>query len=129
MLDYRDDAEYINPGISNLLGHLEEMAADLKEPVHEKFMHSMTRLRIDSLRHRLKGNKGLIDIVKTPDTDEESENSSEVDGNLTENEIAGTLSYIKNLAGFLPEKSTGKAVSSRLENILGKLKEVNNEEG
>ena len=127
--DFRNDPEYFNPGISNLLEHLEKMTADLGKPLHDKFMNSMTRLRIDSLRLRLQGSRWLIGSVKTQDCEGDSGNSSEVDGKLTENEIAGTLSYIKKLAGFLPEKSTGKAVSSRLENILGKLKGVNNEEG
>ncbi len=127
----KSDPEYVNSDISNLLEYLEGLTDFLIEARKKKYTRSIMKLKVETLKLKLRGNKGLLtslaekggDLKQGPD-DAAGKAAREADNGskpLSSTDIENTLSYIKGLTGFLPENSGGVAIKLKLQNLLGRI--------
>ena len=57
-VDFRNDSGFVDQGVSDLLEYLEKMTEFLNKPLQDRFTGSIMKLKVESLRLRLKGRKG-----------------------------------------------------------------------
>ncbi|MCX7037864.1 MAG: hypothetical protein NT005_01825, partial [Spirochaetes bacterium] len=104
-------------GPRDLLDYLKNLSEYLPERDKKNFRASTERLAIESLKARLAGRKGLRDTVskrfrplvprmKTP---------------LSRPHIVDTFSYLKDLAGWLPDTMVAAAMRERLDSLITRI--------
>jgi len=128
-LGLKKDPEYVNADISNLLEYLEGLTDFLVDARKNKYTKSIMKLKVETLKLRFRGHKGLLNTLSGSEDDSVEKIAARVASGvretggqiLTNNDIENTFSYIKDLAGFLPEKSGGEAVNRKLQHLLEKI--------
>ncbi|TVR00415.1 MAG: tetratricopeptide repeat protein [Spirochaetaceae bacterium] len=114
----RPRPENIDPRV-RLLDYLVGMAKALPEEKRGEFLHSEMRLKIESLRNRLLGRRGLKrDLERyAPIRDREQE------AHITAKRVADAMRFVQSMSGFLPDPSISSVLNSRLDGIVQKLQD------
>ncbi|MCL2706498.1 MAG: tetratricopeptide repeat protein, partial [Spirochaetaceae bacterium] len=69
----KDEPEYVNPDIANLLDNLEDLTDFLTEGRKDKYESSIMKLKVAALKRKLNGEKGLLDTLSGTEEEEEKE--------------------------------------------------------
>ena len=127
-LGLKKDPEYVNADISNLLEYLEGLTDFLVEARKKRYTKSIMKLKVESLKMRLKGHRGLLESLAEKEKGKESSDVKEKteSSHVSNNDIENTLDYIKGLTGFLPENRGGEAMNLKLQKLLEKIEEGKN---
>lgn len=112
------------PESDGLLDYLETLtdflpAGRKDEPVHDEMM-----LRMGSLRNKLAGKRGLLrrkDLARKTESGAPREAESRPAGPDPES-ITRTFGFVGALSDFLPDKRIGKAIKSRLQSIVQRIR-------
>ena len=104
-------------GPRDLLDYLENLSEYLPERDKKSFRASTQRLAIESLKARLAGKKGLRERVSK----RYRPFVSKATAPLSRPRIVDTFSYLKDLAGWLPDRSVGAAMRERLDSLIARM--------
>jgi hypothetical protein len=109
------------PSATGPLALLEELGEYLpkRQPERRKssaFMRSDARLKLDYLKSRLEGHKGIMHRI------EESYSPGPSTGDVTLQKVADAFIFIKDLAGYYPDRSVGTMMQSKVDSILRRIK-------
>ncbi len=103
---------------SDLLGYLEHLAGFLPEKQRSSFENSEMKLKIESLREKLKGKKGLKNQIEQ----NYSVNKKNQSIQMTKDKITDTLSFMSNLSDYHPDKEIGHALKDKIAFMLNTIK-------
>jgi tetratricopeptide (TPR) repeat protein len=107
------------PGVSakpaHLLAYLEDLTRYLPEKERDSFESSDMPLRMESLRAKLEGRKGLIRRFSESGRDEPVQAADEP---LQRNKVKESFSFFDQLASFLPDNEVKISLKQRLGRIL-----------
>jgi hypothetical protein len=106
-----------------LLDYLVGLASDLPQQKRETFEHSDIPLRIERLKSRLQGRRGLNEELGRFRDASRRKGSSE----LTPTSVAKTLEFLRGLSDYHPNTSVGNALSERVGRILNRMHGQTNE--
>jgi hypothetical protein len=113
------DLEPEKPGVSekpaHLLAYLEDLTRYLPEKERDSFESSDMPLRMESLRAKLEGRKGLIRRFSESGRDEPVQAADEP---LQRNKVKESFSFFDQLASFLPDNEVKISLKQRLGRIL-----------
>ena len=114
----RPRPENIDPRV-RLLDYLVGMAKALPEEQRGEFLQSEMRLKIESLRNRLLGRRGLKrDLERYAPIRERDQ-----EAHITAKRVADAMRFVQSMSGFLPDPSISSVLSSRLDGIVQKLQD------
>ena len=102
-------------GRADLLDYPETLSEYLPERDRRSFRASSQRLAIESIKARLAGRKGLRESVSRRYA------PPAAPAPLSRPRIVDTFSYLRDLAGWLPDKAVGTAMRERLESLITRL--------
>ena len=103
---------------AGLLDYLEKLSDYLPEREKQRFLGSAERLAMESLKSRLAGSKGLRQTIAErypPAAPRRTEP-------LTRPLVVNTFSYLKDLAGWHPDKAVGAAMKDRIESLVARMR-------
>ncbi len=103
-------------GPHDLLDYLENLSEYLPERDRRVFRASSQRLAIESLKARLAGTKGLRESVSR-----KYRPAAAAPAPLSRPRIVDTFSYLKDLTGWLPDRTVGAAMRERLDSLIARL--------
>jgi hypothetical protein len=106
-----------------LLDYLVGLASELPQQKRETFEHSDIPLRIERLKSRLQGRRGLNEELGRFRDASRRKGSSE----LTPTSVAKTLEFLRGLSDYHPNTSVGNALSERVGRILNRMHGQTNE--
>jgi hypothetical protein len=111
------------PSIEGPLALLEELGEYLpkREPERRKssaFMRSDARMKLDYLKSRLEGHKGIMQKIQ----DSYGPAPAPVEGSVSLQKVADAFIFIKELAGHYPDPSVGTMMQSKVDSILRRIK-------
>jgi len=119
-LDQRYRAQDKNP--VKLLDYLANMSNYLPQESRFSHMGNEMRLRVESLRSRLSGRRGLFERIKSSFEFPEEHRAG---GNaLTSQNLVSTFSFIRELSHYVPDKNLSSIMRNKIERILGKIRRV-----
>lgn len=101
-----------------LLDYLGKLADHLPNGVKSQFQESDERLRMEVLKSKLFGRRGLRKKAETRDPVA----GSAPPPRLTRSKIADTFGYMKDLAVFIRDGGMRKNMMTKLESLVGKLR-------
>jgi hypothetical protein len=101
----------------DLLDYLGNLSEYLPERDKKSFRASTERLAIESLKARLAGKKGLRETVSK----RYRPLVPRMKAPLSRPRIVDTFSYLKDLAGWLPDKTVGAAMRERLDSLIARM--------
>jgi hypothetical protein len=109
------------PSTEGPLALLEELGEYLpkREPERRKgnaFMRSDARMKLDYLKSRLEGHKGIMHKIQEDFAPGASE------GPVTLQKVADAFIFIKDLARYYPDPSVGTMMQSKVDSILRRIK-------
>jgi hypothetical protein len=109
------------PSAEGPLALLEELGEYLpkRQPERRKknvFMRSDARMKLDYLKSRLEGHKGIMQKIQ------ESYGPGPSAGAVTLQKVADAFIFIKDLAGYYPDRSVGTMMQSKVDSILRRIK-------
>jgi hypothetical protein len=109
------------PSAEGPLALLEELGEYLpkREPERRKgnaFMRSDARMKLDYLKSRLEGHKGIMHKIQEDFAPGASE------GPVTLQKVADAFIFIKDLARYYPDPSVGTMMQSKVDSILRRIK-------
>ena len=102
---------------AGLLEKLEELSDHFPEKQRQEFKKQDLLLRMETLRRRLKGGKGLRNKVGTT-----AKPSSKT--KLSSSNIAKSFNFLKGLTGALPDTRIGLALSEKISHIVEKVRRL-----
>ena len=109
---------------AGMLDYLVNLAHELPPDRAVNFEHSEFRLRIETLKSRLAGRKGLLKRMQGY-RDQIGLSSDEADDRpITKSRIAETFAFLRRLAGNLPNQPVGEILQQRAEGLLERLKAI-----
>jgi tetratricopeptide (TPR) repeat protein len=115
-----DDEAEDGEGPARLLDYLSTMATSLPQEKRSEYMASEERLKLEYLRARLAGRRGLHeDGARYAPEDEEA-----VTVPLTKRRVRDTLAYIGEMSRYHPDRSIGTALSVRVGAVLEQLRRL-----
>jgi len=143
----KKNPEYVNKNIANLLDKLGGLTDYLNDGKKDTYENSIMKLKVEALKRKLNGNKGLWGTLKEiepekrsnkdrrNETDRRNEErrreadrrsktdrrNDETKKNITKDELENTFTYIKGLADFLPQKVGGNVLKHKIKNLLEKI--------
>jgi hypothetical protein len=111
------------PPIEGPLALLEELGEYLpkREPERRKssaFMRSDARMKLDYLKSRLEGHKGIMQKIK----ESYAPAAAADEGSVSLQKVADAFIFIKELAGHYPDPSVGTMMQSKVDSILRRIK-------
>jgi hypothetical protein len=110
--------------IARLLNHLKGLTRELPGKEIEHFLDSDVRLSLEFLIDVLQGRKGLYhDIKERLGEDSEIQEGGEHDGTLPPAEVAGTLTYLEQLASALPDRELSAAITRKANAVIAEIKQ------
>jgi hypothetical protein len=101
-----------------LLDYLKKLSEYLPEGERKRFRGSSERLAIEALKARLAGRRGLREKIAekfrffAPRRKEP----------MTRSLVVDTFSYLKELAGWHPDRDIGTALRERIESIVARMR-------
>ncbi|MBN1797067.1 MAG: tetratricopeptide repeat protein [Spirochaetales bacterium] len=101
-----------------LLDYLTNMANYLPQDRRFNLLESEMHMKMQYLRAKLSGNKGLIRKIHERFQDYVKPIGPE----LTTNAISSTFSFIKNLSSYMPDKDMGNVIALKIDSILDKMR-------
>jgi hypothetical protein len=108
------------PSAEGPLALLEELGEYLpkREPERRKnvFMRSDARMKLDYLKSRLEGHKGIRQRIEQDYSPDSST------GSVSLQKVADAFIFIKELAGHYPDPSVGTMMQSKVDSILRRIK-------
>jgi hypothetical protein len=109
------------PPAEGPLALLEELGEYLpkRQPERRKknvFMRSDARLKLDYLKSRLEGHKGLMQKI------EQDYSPGGSTGSVSLQKVADALIFMKEMAGHYPDPSVGTMMQSKVDSILRRIK-------
>ncbi|MDR2552931.1 MAG: tetratricopeptide repeat protein [Treponema sp.] len=113
----RNDRE----AVLGLMNYLKTLAASLPSKKREEFMRSETRLVMEYVINTLEGKKGLLNEIRARKISLVSSPPEKVPGE----KIAGTLSYLEDLSGSMPDKNLIIVLKRRLQDVASKINAIN----
>jgi len=113
------------PGVSlpeGPLALLEELGEYLPKRQPERrrknaFMRSDARMKLDYLKSRLEGHKGIMQKIQ-----ESYAPSPPSAGSVSLQKVADAFIFIKDLAGYYPDRTVGTMMQSKVDSILRRIK-------
>ena len=79
-------------------------------------MRSDARLKLDYLKSRLEGHKGIKQKI------EDSYGPGRSADSVTLQKVADAFIFIKDLAGYYPDRSVGTMMQSKVDSILRRIR-------
>jgi len=104
-------------GPRDLLDYLGNLSEYLPERDKKSFRASTECLAIESLKARLAGKKGLRETV----SERYSPLVPRMKAPLSRPRIVDTFSYLKDLAGWLPDKTVAAAMRERFDSLIARM--------
>jgi tetratricopeptide (TPR) repeat protein len=102
------------PDMLGLMNYLKDLSKSLPEKERKTFMQSDARVSMEYLIDTMEGHKGLRKDI-------EDRHTISAEGASGKGSLSGTLGYLKELAGALPDQDLGEAISRKLETVMSAL--------
>jgi hypothetical protein len=120
----KEDRPLNTEGIAGLLNHLKKLAHELPNKDMELFLNSDVRLSLEFLIDVLKGRKGLYkDISERMGKNQKAAEKGDTAGTPPPAEVAGTLTYLEQLASSLPDKELSAAITRKTDAVIAVIKQ------
>ncbi|MBN2050328.1 MAG: tetratricopeptide repeat protein [Spirochaetales bacterium] len=98
---------------AELLDYLMGLTRSLPQEERNCFDHSEMRLKIESIRERLRGRPGIYQRLP--------EKSKTTETSVTKGKIHDTFSFMESLTDYHPDTSVGETMKLRIRHLLSKL--------
>jgi hypothetical protein len=113
-----------------MLDYLVNLTHELPPDRAKNFEHSEFKLRIESLKSKLSGRHGLLQRMQQYRDEAGMPNDSDSEPRpITASRIADTFTFLRRLAGNLPDHSVGEILQDRADGLLARLKAIRLAEG
>ena len=122
-----DEIESVSPEEvqeAGMLDYLVNLAHELPPDRAVNFEHSEFRLRIETLKSRLAGRKGLLKRMQGYRDQIGLSNDDADQRPITPSRIAETFAFLRRLAGNLPNQPVGEILQQRAGGLLERLKAI-----
>jgi hypothetical protein len=103
-----------------LLDYLSDLATSLPDAKRSEFLASDAHLKLEYLRSRFSGRRGL----HTDGARFGADNWPDPALRLTKQKVADTLQYIANISGYLPDAAIGSALQKRVSLVTERLRQL-----
>ncbi len=108
-----------------MLDYLVDLTHQLPPDRADNFEHSEFRLRIETLKSRLAGRSGLLRRMQKYRDDAGLVNGTAKSTDpITAARIAETFTFLRRLAGNLPDPSVGTILQNRAQGLLKRLQAI-----
>ncbi len=117
----KDEFEEHSENPADLLGYLEDLTRYLPEKKRKNFEESEMKLKIETLKAKMSGKPGLVQIIK--EKYRKSDTLEEKEG-ISKDKIESTFKFMNNLTEYLPDKTVGMTIKNKIDHILIMMKDV-----
>ena len=100
-----------------LFGYLQELTGYLPEDEKSIFHHSDIHFKMEFLKTKLGGRKGIRKQIET----QYQPRKAKAVRQISRKKLANAFSYMKGLASFLPDRNIGDIMQSKISGILRRL--------
>ncbi len=104
-----------------LLGYLENLTQYLPDEKQKAFNESEMKLKIETLKAKMNGRPGLVQIIEKKYGKGDTVEKTEV---ISRDKVASTFEFMNTLTDFLPDKSVSSTIKQKIDHILSKMKDV-----
>jgi hypothetical protein len=113
--------------VAKLLDYLKELARALPTKDEEEFLNSDIRLSLEFLIDVLRGRKGLYKDIKARMGEDPEILKEEPAEAPAPSKVAGTLTYLEQLASALPDHDLSAAITRKTDAIIAGIKQSSGE--